>query len=101
MGKLKISSYTKLFTPSIKVFNDFVADIPREKQTDSDRVYPGDGIAPYSRIITDLYNAGGKKVLSLELFNESYWKKDAFEIASTGLNKMKKLVEAAMAGTKR
>jgi len=77
-------------------FNDFVADIPREKQTDSDRVYPGDGAAPYSQIITDLYKAGGNKVFSLELFNKNYWEKDALEVAKTGLDKMKKLVEGAM-----
>lgn len=74
-------------------FNDFVADIPREKQTDSDRVYPGDGAAPYKQIITDLYTAGGKKAFSLELFNKTYWEKDALEVAKTGLNKMKQLVE--------
>jgi len=83
---------------AIKVFhfNDFVSDIPREKQTDSDRVYPGDGAAPYGQIISDLHKAGGKKVFSLELFNESYWEKDAFEVAKTGLNKMKKLVDQAI-----
>lgn len=77
-------------------FNDFVADIPREKQNDSDRVYPGDGAAPYKQIITDLYNAGGEKVFSLELFNKNYWKKDALEVAKTGLIRMKKLVETAL-----
>jgi sugar phosphate isomerase/epimerase len=81
-------------------FNDFVADIPREKQTDSDRVYPGDGAAPYRQIITDLQNAGGKKVLSLELFNKNYWEKDALEVAKTGLNKMKKLVSEAISEVK-
>jgi len=77
-------------------FNDFVANIPREKQTDSDRVYPGDGAAPYKEIITDLYRAGGKKVFSLELFNKNYWEKDALEVAKTGLNKMKNLVGIAL-----
>ena len=77
-------------------FNDFVADIPREKQTDSDRVYPGDGAAPWNEIINDLYKAGGKKVFSLELFNEKYWGNDALDVAKTGLNKMKKLVEEAL-----
>lgn len=81
-------------------FNDFVADIPRENQTDSDRVYPGDGAAPYKQIITDLFNSGGKKVFSLELFNVNYWKKDAFEVANTGLIKMKKLVETTLSNTK-
>ena len=77
-------------------FNDFVADIPHEKQNDSDRVYPGDGAAPYKEIIRDLYQSGGKKVFSLELFNANYWNKDAFEVANTGLTKMKKLVETAL-----
>lgn len=77
-------------------FNDFIADIPREKQTDSDRVYPGDGAAPYKKIISDLYRAGGKKSFSLELFNKSYWEKDALEVASTGLVKMKNLVETTL-----
>lgn len=76
-------------------FNDFVAEIPREKQTDNDRVYPGDGIAPYKQIINDLISAGGEKVVSLELFNKNYWDKDAFEVACTGLQKMKALVENA------
>ncbi len=82
-------------------FNDFVADIPREQQKDSDRVYPGNGAAPFNQIISDLYNAGGKKILSLELFNESYWKKDALETATTGLSKMKKLVSEAISMSAR
>lgn len=77
-------------------FNDFVADISREQQTDSDRVYPGDGVAPYKQIITDLHYAGGNKVFSLELFNKKYWEKDALEIAKAGLIKMKKLVNEAI-----
>ena len=74
-------------------FNDFDKNIPREQQTDSDRIFPGDGGAPFKQIITDLINAGGNKVLSLELFNANYWKQDAFEIAKTGLGKMKSLVK--------
>lgn len=81
-------------------FNDFVADIPREKQNDSDRVYPGDGAAPYKQIITDLYHSGGEKVFSLELFNANYWNNDAFEVAKTGLTKMKNLVETALSDIK-
>ena len=81
-------------------FNDFVTHIEREKQTDSDRVYPGDGGAPFSQIITDLYKAGGKKILSLELFNRDYWQKDALEVAKTGLDKMKNLVEKTVISIK-
>lgn len=77
-------------------FNDFVSHIPREQQKDSDRVYPGDGAAPFNDIINYLNDSGGVKVLSLELFNESYWKQDALEVAKTGLGKMKKLVSNAL-----
>lgn len=78
----------------IEVFhmNDFVADIPREKQDDKDRVYPGDGAAPMKEILTTLKNMGGDKVLSLELFNPNYWKQDPLEVAKTGLAKMKAAV---------
>lgn len=69
--------------------NDYPADIPREEQTDADRVYPGDGAAPMKQILSDLKNMGGEKVLSLELFNRSYWEEDPLEVARTGLQKMK------------
>lgn len=78
----------------IEVFhmNDYVDAIPREKQEDKDRVYPGDGASPIHQILKDLKNMGGKKVLSLELFNQEYWKQDPLTVAKTGLEKMKKLV---------
>jgi sugar phosphate isomerase/epimerase len=72
-------------------FNDFVSTIPREQQKDDDRVYPGDGVAPFKQIIADLSNMGGTKILSLELFNREYWKLEPLVIAKTGLQKMKKL----------
>lgn len=75
-------------------FNDFVASIPREEQKDADRVYPGDGVAPFNQIIKILKKQGDKKVLSLELFNPEYWKKDALEVAKAGLMKMKQVVAA-------
>lgn len=78
----------------IEIFhlNDYPASKPREEQNDADRVYPGDGAAPMKQIITDLKNMGGVKVLSLELFNRSYWEEDMLEVARTGLSKMKKLL---------
>jgi 2-keto-myo-inositol isomerase len=72
--------------------NDYPATKPREQQNDSDRVYPGDGVAPLHQILTDLKNMGGSKILSLELFNKSYWEKDPLEVARTGLDRMKSLV---------
>lgn len=75
-------------------FNDFVESIPRKEQKDSDRVYPGDGTAPFDQVVKYLKKSGGEKVLSLELFNPEYWKKDALEVAKTGLMKMKQVIAA-------
>jgi 2-keto-myo-inositol isomerase len=71
--------------------NDFPGDVPREKQNDGHRVYPGDGVAPFKKIVSSLTNMGGTKVLSLELFNVEYWKQDMLTVAKTGLEKMRKL----------
>jgi sugar phosphate isomerase/epimerase len=76
--------------------NDYPGNIPREELTDSDRVFPGDGIAPIKDILTDLHQIGGSKVLSLELFNETYWKQDALDVATIGLQKMRGLVQASI-----
>lgn len=76
----------------IEVFhmNDFVSSIPREDQKDSDRVYPGDGAAPMKEILTSLKNMGGTKVLSLELFNKSYWELPVDDVAKTRTGKDEK-----------
>jgi 2-keto-myo-inositol isomerase len=78
----------------IEVFhmNDYPASKAREDQGDSDRVYPGDGAAPMYQILRDLKNMGGEKVLSLELFNRTYWEEDPLKVAKTGLLKMQALV---------
>jgi len=77
--------------------NDYPANKPVNEQTDSDRVYPGDGAAPLKEILRSLKAIGGTKVLSLELFNQAYWKEDALSVAVTGLKKMQRLVDEALA----
>lgn len=72
--------------------NDYPSNVPREQQNDGHRVYPGDGVAPYKQIMNDLANMGGTKVLSLELFNQDYWKQDALTVLKTGVEKMRKVV---------
>jgi 2-keto-myo-inositol isomerase len=87
-----------LSAEAIQVFhlNDYPADPPREKITDRDRVYPGDGVAPLTRILRNLHGNGSRTVLSLELFNPTYWKQDALTVAKTGLAKMKAAVNEAL-----
>jgi sugar phosphate isomerase/epimerase len=75
--------------------NDYPADPPRERISDSDRVYPGDGVAPLKPMLRDLRKLGFQGVLSLELFNREYWKQDALHVARTGLEKMRAVVAAS------
>lgn len=75
--------------------NDYPTRIPPETIGDGDRVFPGDGNAPLSRILSDLNAIGFEGALSLELFNRDYYQRDALEVARTGLEKMKQAVAAA------
>jgi 2-keto-myo-inositol isomerase len=79
----------------IEIFhmNDYPGDIPREKQEDKDRIYPGDGVAPLKQILTDLNQMSGQKILSLELFNRTYWAQDPLLVAKTGLEKLRNSVK--------
>lgn len=72
--------------------NDYPGTKPRSELTDADRVYPGDGVAPVTEILSDLKRMGGDKVLSLELFNRRYWEDDPLDVARIGLEKMKNAV---------
>jgi sugar phosphate isomerase/epimerase len=83
---------------AIRVFhlNDYPADPPRNKISDRDRVMPGDGIAPLTQILRDLYANRSQAVLSLELFNPTYWKQDPLKVAKIGLDKMKTAVSKAL-----
>ncbi len=82
---------------AIHVFhmNDYPAEPPRATISDRDRVYPGDGVAPLTEILQILHGAGCRAMLSLELFNPTYWEQDALEVAKTGLEKMKQSVAEA------
>ena len=69
----------KLLAPSaihVFHFNDYPAIPVRDKLTDADRVYPGDGVAPLKPLLRDLSAGGFRVMLSLELFNRKYWSQD-------------------------
>ncbi|MDF9800456.1 2-keto-myo-inositol isomerase [Catalinimonas alkaloidigena] len=97
-GGTDFTALQMLSGQSIEVFhmNDYPANPPRESIVDKDRVYPGDGVAPIAQILQILAASGTPKVLSLELFNQEYWKQDPLEVAKTGLQKMKTAVEQSM-----
>ena len=88
-----------LSSGAVQVFhmNDYPAEPAREKINDSFRIFPGDGVAPITQIVRDLDATGGRKVLSLELFNRDYYQQDPLEVARNGLAKMKQVVRQALA----
>jgi sugar phosphate isomerase/epimerase len=88
----------KLLSPAalqMMHLNDYPADPPRPAIRDAARVYPGDGVAPLKEMLRELRAQGCHPVLSLELFNENYWRQDALEVARTGLEKMRAVVKAS------
>jgi len=81
-----------LMSPSavdILHMNDYPAGLPYQTVTDADRIYPGDGVAPIKRILQILRRHDRPLVLSVELFNKSYYRKDALTVAKTALSKLK------------
>jgi sugar phosphate isomerase/epimerase len=81
--------------PAIAVLhmNDYPAHPPQATIQDSDRVFPGDGVAPLKQIFRDLKANGFNGVLSLELFNPTYYQRDPLEVIRVGLEKMKAAAE--------
>lgn len=76
--------------------NDYPADPPRDKITDADRIYPGDGIAPLGLMFRDLRAIGFRGMLSIELFNRAYWKEDALSVLQTSLAKLRAVVKTSL-----
>ncbi len=74
--------------------NDYLGSPDVTLQTDQERVYAGDGVAPWGVIIGALRQIGFTGMLSLELFNAEYEKAGALAVAQTGLAKLKQVVES-------
>lgn len=73
--------------------NDYPASPGRDDVTDADRVFPGDGLAPWPEIVASLNRIGFDGMLSLELFNQSYWDRGPDWAAKTGLEKLREVAE--------
>ena len=68
--------------------NDYPANPQREQLVDADRVWPGDGVAPWEEIFANIDAAGVDPWLSIELFNPSYWKTTPADTLLAGLRKL-------------
>jgi 2-keto-myo-inositol isomerase len=83
---------------SIGIFhvNDYPKDKDRGAIKDADRVFPGDGVAPLRDVFRTLRDIGYRGMISLELFNPEYYKRDPGEVVKEGLAKTKAAVRAAL-----
>ncbi len=73
--------------------NDYPSVPGRADIEDADRVYPGDGEAPWGQIVASLEQQDYTGMLSLELFNQAYWAEGPVTTAQKGLAKLRKCVE--------
>ncbi len=87
------ATYAKLTPEQLPVLhvNDYPSSKPRAELTDPDRVWPGDGIAPWKDLFATLDERGLDPWLSIELFNPSYWRTTPADTLRTGIEKMQKL----------
>lgn len=76
--------------------NDYPARPSREKITDAQRVYPGDGVAPLDEIFRTLRDIGFRGYLSVELFNRGYWKESPLKVARASFDKTRAAVRRAL-----
>ena len=77
--------------------NDYPQAADSSTLNDSNRIYPGDGVAPLRQILRDLRDGGFRGCLSLELFNRDYWARSADDNLKTAMEKIRATVRAAMA----
>jgi 2-keto-myo-inositol isomerase len=56
-------------------------NLPKEKLTDAQRLYPGLGILPIKEIKEHFDKIGYNRMASIDIFRPEYWEQDPFEVA--------------------
>ena len=95
-GGGSVETFRRLSASTLPVLhvNDYPASPAREKLVDADRVWPGDGIAPWRDIFAALDTAKADPWLSIEVFNPAYWKSTPPKTAAEGFSRLKRTYEA-------
>lgn len=93
-GGSSLDSLPLVGKPGVEIFhiNDYPSTLSPAAITDADRVYPGDGAASIAKILKTIKNPERPIVLSLEVFNKSYYAQDALTVAKTGLAKINQVI---------
>ncbi len=92
-GGGSFGAYRRLTPAMLPVLhvNDYPAEPSRDKLVDADRVWPGDGLAPWREISGNLAASGADPWLSIELFNPAYWRTTPADTLRVGLEKIRRL----------
>jgi sugar phosphate isomerase/epimerase len=90
-GGGSFDAYRKLSAKLLPVLhvNDYPSYPYREQLKDADRVWPGEGRAPWRKILSDLDAASADPWLSLELFNPAYWRTYPGKTLAQGFERLK------------
>jgi len=81
-GNSSLESIRAIDAKKLAVFhiNDVEA-MPKEKITDANRLFPGDGVIPLKEIIGAVRGIGYDGVASVEIFRPEYWQRDPLSVA--------------------
>jgi 2-keto-myo-inositol isomerase len=92
-GGSTIDSMAKIDKRKLAIFhvND-VESMPKEKITDANRLFPGDGVIPLRGIIGTLRGTGFDGVVSVEIFRPEYWQRDPLAVAKEAKEKVQRVL---------
>lgn len=90
-GGSTLDSVKSIDAKKLAVFhiNDVEA-MPKEKITDANRLFPGDGVIPLKEIIGAVRATRFDGVASVEIFRPEYWQRDPLSVAKEALQKSKR-----------
>ncbi len=69
-----------------------VESTPKEKITDANRLFPGDGVIPLKDIIGAVRGIGYDGVASVEIFRPEYWQRDPLGVAQEAKTKSQRVL---------
>ena len=93
-SSVPIDDIRKLSPKQIAIVHiDDCEDLPKEKLTDANRLFPGEGVIPLIEFLRAFKDIGYQGFLSVEIFREEYWKLNPLTIARRSKNSLEKLLE--------
>ncbi len=69
-----------------------VEPMPKEKITDANRLFPGDGVIPLKDIVGAVRGIGFDDVVSVEIFRPEYWQREPLAVAREARDKTKRIL---------